>query len=289
MKLRVATGQFPIVGDVARNLAFVRRQIAAAGRAGADIVLFPETALGGYAGEDFPSFAGYDWDALRAAMERVLEAARQHRVWVALGSHHRLGGRSKPHNCLYIIDPRGAIVDRYDKRVCMGPAGERELAHYRPGDHPTTVEIRGVKCGFLICHEWRYPELYREYKGLGVQVILQGWYEGGLTEAAWRTTGVVGAEVVPATVRGHAACNHLWICGANTSRRASCFGGFCVRPDGSFQGRQPRHRAGILVHTVDPTIALEDMSAHARGRIMRGLDRFLPRIADPRSLDRRGL
>ena len=287
MKLRVATGQFPIDADIERNLAFVRRQIAAAKRRRADVVLFPEAALGGYPGADFASFAGYDWDLLRHATEVVLDAARRHRIWVVLGSNHRLSGRSTPHNSLYVIDPKGDVVDRYDKRVCAGPPGARDLAHYRPGDHPVTVHIRGVRCGLLICHEWRYPEVYRQYKALGVEVILQGWYDGGLKGRIARTEGRANAVAIPAAVQGHAVCNHLWICGANTSRRFSCFGGFAVRPDGTFLARQPRHRPGVLVHTIDTALHVEDMSVHARARIMRGLDRFVSSVSDRRSTDRR--
>ena len=32
-------------------------------------------------------------------------------------------------------------------------------------------EIDGVRCGALICYDYRFPELYRQYVTLGVQVM----------------------------------------------------------------------------------------------------------------------
>ena len=128
-----------------------------------------------------------------------------------------------------------------------------------------------MRCGLLICHEWRYPEAYRQYQALGVEVVLQSWHDGGLGPREARGEGAVYAAVIPATVQGHAACNHFWICGANTSRRFCCFGGFAVRPDGTFLARQPRHRAGVLVHTIDTAKEYADPAAHLRDPVRRGL------------------
>lgn len=82
--------------------------------------------------------------------------------------HHAsdLTGDHKPHNSLYIINATGSIVDRYDKRFCAGDPEESAggLVHYTPGDHLSVFTINGIRCGALICHDYRYPELYREYK-----------------------------------------------------------------------------------------------------------------------------
>ncbi|MCP5120776.1 MAG: carbon-nitrogen hydrolase family protein [bacterium] len=283
--MRVATGQFPVSGDISRNLAYIQRQIASAAGRRADVILFPETALGGYPGVDFDSFAGYDWDMPRRAAEKVMESARRHGIWVILGSNHRLSAGNKPHNSLYAISPEGRVVDRYDKRFCAAS----ELAYYRPGTRAVTLRIGEVLCGLLICHEWRYPELYRQYKRLGVSVIFQAFYDGGLSENDMRKEGKLLAEVIPATMRGHAVCSHLWICGTNTSRKQSCYGGFVIRPDGAFLQRQPRHRAGVMVTTIDTDAKIEDPAAHARAKAIRGVDNLGRALKDPRSTNRHSL
>ena len=131
MRLTVATCQFPVDSDIRRNLRYVSRQIRTAKDRGAHVAHFPEASLSGYAGVDFPSHEGFDWTLLRESTQRVLDLARQFHIWVILGSTHRLTGKHKPHNSLYIIDDRGELVDRYDKMFCAGDRSGTigDLAH----------------------------------------------------------------------------------------------------------------------------------------------------------------
>jgi len=145
--LRVATCQFAVGASIARNAGQIQRQMRQAAAAGADLVHFPECALSGYAGTDFPSWEGFDWDALVHQTQDICRLAGGLKLWTVLGSAHRLTPPHKPHNCLYVIGPDGSITDRYDKRFCSS----RDLEHYSPGDHFVTFEAGGVRCGTLIC------------------------------------------------------------------------------------------------------------------------------------------
>ena len=49
----------------------ITRQMDEAARQGARVAHFPEGALSGYAGTDFETFTGYDWDALTAPRPRT--------------------------------------------------------------------------------------------------------------------------------------------------------------------------------------------------------------------------
>src|SRR5262245_44249659 len=113
--LRVATCQFSVEGDIAHNRRWILAQIDETAICGADVAHFSECALSGYAGVDIPGIDALNWDQLHAATRDVLAAAKRHGIWVLLGSTHRLDDRTKPHNCVYVIDPRGKIVNRYDK------------------------------------------------------------------------------------------------------------------------------------------------------------------------------
>ncbi len=263
MQLRIATAQFPVSRDVARNLSYIERYIARAAQESADLVLFPETALTGYAGIDFDSVSDIDWSVMEEACDRVHLAAASERIWAVVGTHFRSSHR-KPFNSLLVIDNRGRTVDRYDKRILT----RMDQRFYTPGLRRVIVKVKRVSIGMMICHEWRYPELYRDYKRHQADVILQSWYDGSLTAKEYESEGRVMSEVIPAAAQGHAACSHLWICGANTSQRISCFGGFVVRPDGAFAARQPLHRAGVMVTDIDTKAEIPDWSAHARKAVM---------------------
>src|SRR5581483_490026 len=65
--LKVATCQFPVSADIEQNAGWITQQMHEAARHGARVAHFPEGALSGYAGTDFQTFTGYNWDTLPTA------------------------------------------------------------------------------------------------------------------------------------------------------------------------------------------------------------------------------
>lgn len=291
MKLRVATCQFAIDANPRRNMASVLRQMQTAKRRRAHIVHFPETALSGYAGREIVSTEEIDWELLVECTERVMDEARRLKLWVVVGSTHRLKGTHKPHNCLYVIDDTGALVDRYDKRFCTGDASEvtGDLKHYSPGDHFAVFTVRGIMCGAQICHDFRYQELYRAYKHLGVQVMFHSYHNGHTTKQDLQKSGNIWAVIVPPTMQAYAANNYMWISSNNTSRKESSWPSFFVLPNGVISGRLERNRAGVLISEVDTDKRYYDASASWRDRAMEGVFHSGTTVKDARSDDRMSL
>ncbi len=237
--IRVATCQFSVEAQIAHNRRWVLKQIEQAAEQDADVVHFSECALSGYAGVEFSNMESLAWDALTDATREIQAAAKLHKVWVLLGSTHRLSNGNKPHNSIYVINSRGKIVDRYDKRFCTGLGGKRptmDLSHYSPGNRFVTFRVRGITCGVLICYDYRFPELYREYKRRGVKILFQSFHNARTSVVAdqkyniWKT-------IVPATMSCRAAENHFWVSANNSTTRPSRWGSFAVRPDGAIQRR----------------------------------------------------
>ena len=285
--IRVATCQFSVEADVAHNRRQVLRQIRQAAERKVDVVHFSECALSGYAGVDIPNIAALDWDALTAATEEIQAAAKQHKVWVLLGSTHRLTDGNKPHNCIYVIDPRGHIVDRYDKRFCTGLAGKRptfDLKHYSPGNHSVTFRVRGITCGVLICYDYRFPELYREYKRQGVEVLFQSFHNARTTVVK-DTTYDIWRTIVPATMSCRAAENHFWVSANNSTTRPSRWASFSVRPDGAITGKLKRHQAGVLITDMKLDPKLYDAPGPWRESAMDGQLHSGRLVDDQRSRD----
>lgn len=303
--LRVATCQFPVSADPAANVRYLIRQMRLAKDRGADVAHFPEGALSGYAGSDLEDFGGYDWDRLAEAVGQLLAAAGEIGIWTVAGSAHRLSGSNRPHNSLYVIDDAGELVDRYDKRFCAsGPNGnDGELAHYSPGDHCSVWEINGVRCGALICHEYRYPELVRDYKRRGVALVFHSFHAANASAARLaRMVSELGAEAgrfnpaptftypavtMPAAMTAAAASSHVWISCPNSSAPESLWPSFFVRADGITTGRLQRNRPGVLISTVDTDEALYDSTTAWRQRAMDGVLHSGELVTDPRSRDRR--
>lgn len=285
--LRVATCQFPVEADIEHNCRFVLRQIGQAAKGRADVVHFSECALSGYAGVDLPDIAALDWERLVAATGRIRAAARAHGVWVLLGSTHRLNDGHKPHNCVYVIDPRGRIVERYDKRFCTGRWGRRptlDLRHYSPGNRSVVFRVRGVTCGILICYDYRFPELYREYRRLGVRVLFQSFHNARKSVVADDTYNI-WQTIVPATMACRAAENHFWISANNSTARPSRWASFAVRPDGLITGRLRRHVPGVLLTDMRLDLHLFDAPGPWREAAMNGRLHSGELVDDPRSRD----
>ena len=299
----VATCQFPVSADVEANLRHILRQMRSAKRRGADVAHFPEGALSGYAGSDLDSFDGFDWEGLRAATDQVLEVARELGLSLVLGSAHPLSQGHKPHNSLYVIDSTGEIVDRYDKRFCSGDTDGRsgDLAHYSPGDHPSIWEINGVRCGALICYEYRFPELYRDYARERVQLVFHSFHAAN---ASPKRVAAIGATIgpqlrrlnpaptftypgitMPAAMTAAAASNHMWISCPNSSAPESAWPAFFVRADGITVGRTRRNRPGVLISTVNTDEELYHSTETWRERALSGVLHSGTLVSDPRSTD----
>jgi len=286
-RLVVATCQYSVEADIDHNRRWVLKQIDEAAASGAQVVHFSECALSGYAGVDIPSVQSLNWEKLRSATREVMNAARRRRVWVLLGSTHYLADDVKPHNSVYVINARGDIVDRYDKRFCTGLGGATptlDLVHYSPGDRFVTFKLHGFVAGVAICYDYRFPELYRGYKQRGAEIMFQSYHNARKSVVAdpkyniWKT-------IVPATMMCRAAENHLWFSANNSTTRPSKWGSFFVRPDGQILGRLAVHRPGVLITPVERDPKLFDAPGLWRDSAMTGCLHSGSLVDHPRSQD----
>lgn len=238
MKLSVASCQFPVTEDVAANAGYIRRYMKRAAEAGADLLHTSEACLSGYARVDFSSFEGYDWDRLRRETSRLREDARKLGIWLVLGSAHFLDRRTPPTNCLYFIDPRGAVVDRYDK--CMCTRGDQK--NYSAGQRLVTRTIKGVPIGLAICYDICYPQIYAAYREKGVKLMLHSFYNA--RGKAKNCLDVLNLRQVPT----RCADNLLWAVANNSSHPYSHWASFVARPDATIAQQLKINQAGMLIH-----------------------------------------
>ena len=274
--LKIATCQFAVSDSVKRNAKRICDFMRKAKTARADIVHFSECALSGYVGTDFPNFTGYDWDLLKEETENIMALAGELHMWVVLGSTHRLTEPNKPHNSLYLINPKGKIVDRYDKRFCT-PGDLRRLT---PGNRFVNFTIKGVKCSLLICFDLRFPELYRPLYKEGVKCIFQSFYN------ARQKGPSVHTHIMRQTMQCRAATNYFWISCANSSGYYSPYPSCFIRPDGKIVQQLRMNRPDIMVNSVDLSRKFYDPMADFRDMVIAGaLDNGKKPIPDRRSKD----
>ncbi len=270
-KITIATSQFPVSQHIKKNLSFILKHIKSAKEQGADIVHFSESSLSGYAGIDFLDHKEFDIDLQYSSLKQIIELSARLKIWIIVGGQHHEEANSLPFNCLWVINGNGSIQHRYDKRFCTGDFGDQEHFYFKPGRESIQFSIKGIKCGLLICHEWRYPELYREQKRLGVEIIFQSWYDGNVSAQEYKEKGKELGSLIVGTVRGNAANNSLWMSASNTSKRESNFSSFVVQPNGKIFSQLKRNNTDLLISKIDLSSEFEDPSKHWRARAMDGI------------------
>jgi predicted amidohydrolase len=240
--LRIAICQFPVSSDIENNAQFIRRFMNEASDAEAHLVHFPETALSGYGRLDFTPLSTDNWQLLEQQTNEIVNLAQKLGLWVVLGSCQRVANRENPANCIHVISDKGRIIGTYEKQK-LTPS---ESVWYTPGKDFLVVTINGLKCGFLICYELCFPDLFDAYRKKGAQLVFHSCYNVS------RKPRLLFQELALAQIRTRSADNQMWISSSNSSARISFSKACMARPDGSVHSSK-KHKAGILLHDFPDT------------------------------------
>lgn len=94
----------------------------------------------------------------------------------------------KYYNTCPIIDRKGKLIATYDKMHLFSYYGCDEGTFVENGKNPRIVDIDGIKVGISICYDIRFPEIYREYRKAGADLLIN--------MAAWPMTRAVHWEAL---------------------------------------------------------------------------------------------
>jgi predicted amidohydrolase len=244
--LSIALAQSPVGVDVARNARHIKAMMRKAKAAGAELVQFTEGALSGYGRKvltPFEHWRAEDWARLRRESNGIARLAAELGLWVIMGSVHPLENGCRPHNCLYVIGPDGTLRPRYDKRFCS----HAELSGwYTPGTEPIAMEINGVRLGLAICLEVRFPEVFDEYRRLGVHGVLVSSFTAARNDAEDARQD----EIFAVTAQAHAANNCYWLTLVTPSNRFQGPVTQLIDPLGNVVTKSARHRADLVLGRI---------------------------------------
>src|SRR5919198_2212278 len=149
--MRLALAQLnPTVGDIAGNEAMVRRHLARAREAGAQLALFPELVVTGYPPEDLLLKEHFLADA-RAAVDRI--AADAHGIVAIVGFPERA---EDAYNAAAVC-AEGAVQAIYRKVNLPNYGVFDELRYFQRGPGGAIIEVDGVKVGLTICEDIWVP------------------------------------------------------------------------------------------------------------------------------------
>jgi predicted amidohydrolase len=173
---RIALFQSNTGIDPQANAGALVGAIEEASKAGAAMLFTPE--MSGLLDRDSErashNLRAEDDDMVLAACR---QAAREHSIWLHLGSLAVLADSGKIANRAFVIDRNGNIRAHYDKIHLFDvdlPTGEswRESATYQPGNDAVLVNGTPVgKLGLTICYDLRFPALFARIAEADADVI----------------------------------------------------------------------------------------------------------------------
>ncbi len=167
-KLKIATAQFEHKSaDKAYNLVIIERLAKEAASQGADVIAFHECSITGY------TFArNLDKQQMLAIAElvpdgestrKLIAIAAKYDIIILAGLFEKDESDNlyKPYLC---VDKNGLIAKHRKLHPFINP-------HLKPGQGYTIFEIKGWKCGILICYDNNVIENVRATKLLGADII----------------------------------------------------------------------------------------------------------------------
>jgi len=189
MTLRIGLVQTTTGIDPVEEAARLSDAIAALAGEGAQLIFTPE--MSGYLDRDRGRAAGnVRAEADDPVLAAVTAAARQHGVWVALGSLALTTGERFA-NRSFLVDDKGTIRARYDKihlfDVTLGNGESyRESAAYRPGEAAVVAKTPWGRLGLTICYDVRFPALHAALARAGaVMLAVPAAFTRPTGEAHW--------------------------------------------------------------------------------------------------------
>lgn len=175
--MRIGVYQFASGGEVGNNLKTILGAVKQGAARGVNLLVFHECALCGYPPlETTIEQIDQKQGELEKALDAVAQAAWEYRLYIAVGTvRHE---EERRYNSVILFNDLGIRLGHYDKTALWG----WDLEHFTRGSAPGVFEIEGVKVGFRICFDVRFPESFRQlYRG-GVELCCVSFSDTGEKE-----------------------------------------------------------------------------------------------------------
>ena len=190
--LQISVGQFPATEDKVANRAAVAELAAQAASSGSRMLILPEAAMYHRVSASVADGVAAAEDGTGPFATLLRELSREHGLCIAAGMTRPApdtGAGPRALNVLMVVD-RGQVLAEYEKVHLYDAFAVQESESIAPGDElPPVLEIDGVRVGFAICYDLRFPELFRLLMDHGADVLAvsAAWARGVLKEDHWLT------------------------------------------------------------------------------------------------------
>ena len=156
--MKIAVAQISCsLGDPEANLLKVRDFSGHARDVGAELIVFPEMTDTGYSMPVIRAHANH-WTS--GFVPGLQEIAKKLSIAIVSGVSERDG--SSIYNSQVLVDAEGNVAAKYRKTHLYAVAPVEEQTCFAPGDAFAAFAFSGLRFGFSICYDLRFPEMYRK-------------------------------------------------------------------------------------------------------------------------------
>lgn len=134
-----------------------------------DFVFLPEVWTIGWHCLSFPGSAETLLDS--KAVKMLQNVAKNFKVNIIGGSFIEKK-ENKLFNTCPVINREGEIVCTYNKNHLFSYYGDSEGDYITKGSNPIIVELDNIKLGLSICYDIRFPEIYRAYRKMDADILV---------------------------------------------------------------------------------------------------------------------
>jgi 5-aminopentanamidase len=239
----------PVFGDVAANLATIEHHCRSAQTLKLDVAVFPELFLTGYHIGDKVETLAEEIDG--PSVRRLQDIAATCGVAIVTGFAERHG--TELYNAAIAIAADGGIVGHHHKVFLFGA---QEKQTYRAGREFPVFKLAGRSCGLAICYDIEFPEVTRDMKRRGAEIIfvptanMEPYFEVPIT--------LVRARALESGV----AIVYANLCGVEDGQRYTGLSGVAL-PDGKDLARAG-HDECVLICDLEPGLARNELRPFSR-------------------------
>ena len=160
-----------VIGDLGANIEKVRNLLESSlSEKPADFVFLPEVWTVGWDCPSFPNCAEVLNEA--KSIKMLQEVAIKYSTNIIGGSFIQKNYDDTLSNSCPVINRNGEIVCTYNKNHLFSYYGCAEGDFITAGENPVMVVLDGIKIGLSICYDIRFPEIYRAYRKVGADLMV---------------------------------------------------------------------------------------------------------------------
>ncbi len=151
--------QIALCNEISSNVKKISSCIESAPELGLDLLCFPECSLTGYRRD----FGNLNWGEVAKALDGLREEAAARGVTVIIGAP--LLEAERVYNAAVVMSANYKL--KYFKHVLT----DFDKRYFTEGRETLLFEVKGIRCGILVCRDQNSPQLAQEYARAGTKII----------------------------------------------------------------------------------------------------------------------